>query len=267
MSAFAKKQAAINLLKIISGTATVLVIANAVRPGSVEKDPKSSDFGKIKVGNTRFDVTGGKGSMVTLASRLITNSTKSSTTGIVSKLGTGEYGAPTRGDVIYNYFENKLSPTYSVIKDLTTGEDFQGNKPTPLGELSNLLTPIIITNYAELAKDPNSADIVLAMIAEGLGISTTTYSTNVDWTQNPGVELQQFRKIVGEDKFKKANDDYNKRFASWLKLNQTNPKYKALSEEDKKKVITKKKNEIKDTIFNQYHFKYKAPKTKTIPNF
>jgi len=78
-------------------------------------------------------------------------------------------------DVIYNFFENKLSPAVAVLKDILEGRDFQGNKPTPLNELINLTVPIIVTNYTELAKDPKSANIVIAMIADALGISTNTY--------------------------------------------------------------------------------------------
>ena len=68
---FVRKQAATNLVKVIVGSASILAIANALKPGSVETDPRSSDFGKIKIGNTRFDVTGGMGSIITLASRLV----------------------------------------------------------------------------------------------------------------------------------------------------------------------------------------------------
>jgi hypothetical protein len=266
VSSFAKKQAAINLIKIISGTSAVLVIANAALPGSVEKDPRSADFGKIKVGNTRFDVSGGMAGIVTLAFRQITNSTKSSTTGLVSELGTGKFGSSTRQSVIFDFFQNKLAPLPAALNNYLKAEDFTGKKPTAVSTLKDLFVPIVATNYQEIKDDPESADMLLTMIAEGLGISTNTYSANANWEDSTGVELQQFRKVIGDVRFKKANEDFNKRFNSWFKLNQTNPKYKALSDEDKQKVITKKKNEIKAAIFKQYNFKYKAPKTKSLPN-
>ena len=267
VSAFAKKQAAVNLVKIVSGTAAILVIAGAAMPGSVEWDPRSADFGKIKIGNTRFDVSGGMASVITLAARLITNSTKSSTTGLVKELGTGEFGASTRLDVIYNFFENKLAPMYSVIKSLATGRDFEGKKPTLGSILRDLFAPIITTNYQELKDDPESADMLLAMMAEGTGISTSTYSGNVDWSQNPGVVLQQFKEKVGEKRFKELNDDFNKKFNSWFKLIQTDPRYKNLSDEDKQKAITKKKIDIKADIFKKNFFKYKSAPTQKLPNF
>ncbi len=266
VSGFAKKQAAINLVKIISGTSAILVIANAARPGSIDKDPKSADFGKIKIGNTRFDVSGGMASIVTLASRLITNSTKSSTTGLVKQLGTGEYGVSDRLDVVYNFFENKLAPMYSVIKTLATGRDWEGKKPTVGSIIEDLFVPIVVTNYKELKDDPQSADMLLAMMAEGLGISTNTYSVNTDWSQDPGVVLQQFKEYVGERKFKELNNEFNKKFNSWFKLIQTDPRYKTLSNKDKQKAITKKKMDIKADIFKKNFFKYKPAKTKALPN-
>jgi hypothetical protein len=263
---FVRKQAAINLLKIVGGTAAVLTLADALMPGSVEKDPRSTDFGKIKVGDTRFDVTGGMGSLVTLAFRQMLNSSKSSSTGLVSPLGTGEYGSMDRLDVLYNFFENKLSPAGSVTKDLITGQTFEGNKPTVIGELNNLLTPMIISNYVELQKNPNSANIVMSEILDALGISVNTYSASAkDWTQNPGAELQSFQKKIGETRFKEANDMYNQKLNEWFSVVGQDIRYKSLPEEDKTKVITKKKNDIKDSVFRYYGFHYNPPPTKKLP--
>lgn len=173
---FVRKQAAINLVKVIGGTASILGIANALRPGSVELDPRSSDFGKIKIGNTRFDVSGGMGSVLTLAARLLTLSSKSSVTGKVNQLNSGKYGAQTGADVLVSFGEGKLSPIASIVKDILEGQDFNGNKPTPLNESVNLLAPLPITNAIELYQDPKSAGVLAGSIADALGIGTNTYS-------------------------------------------------------------------------------------------
>jgi hypothetical protein len=177
IGSFARKQAALNMVKTVGGIAAILAIAKAIDPKSVEEDPRSADFGKIRVGDTRFDVTGGMASIATLAMRQMRNSTKSSMTGKVTKLNTGKYGMPTRGTVLWNFFENKLSPAASVVNETWfKGKDRQGNKPTLLGETSNLLTPLPITTYLELKNNPNSAPILAALVADELGISTNTYS-------------------------------------------------------------------------------------------
>lgn len=175
MSSFARKQAATNLVKVIGGMALIMATAKALNPKSVELDPRSSDFGKIKIGDTRFDISGGMGSLVTLAARLLTLSSKSSTTGHVSSLTSGKYGAQTGLDVFEGFIENKLSPAAAIVKDVLQGQDFNGKKPTVGGETQNLLEPLPIQNVQEMLADPKSANVVLGTISDGLGITTNTY--------------------------------------------------------------------------------------------
>lgn len=180
-SNFVRMQAAKNLLKVGAGTFSVLSLANAIKPGSVEADPRSSDFGKIKVGDSRFDVSGGIGSLITLISRLGTMSSKSSTTGKVNPLnardkkGNPLYGATTGWDVLTNFASGKLAPLPGIGRDILQGKDFNGNKPTLLNEANNLFTPLPIQNYLELKADPNSAGVLPGMISDMLGISVNTY--------------------------------------------------------------------------------------------
>lgn len=176
---FVRKQAALNLAKVVLGSAGVLAIANTVAPGSVETDPRSSDFGKIRIGDTRFDVTGGMGPILTLAARILTMSSKSSVSGNVSKLNSGKFGSQTGADVVVNFAEGKLSPIGSIFKDLLVGQDASGNPVTPLNEANNLLMPLPITNAIELKNNPKSANMLAAMIADALGISVNTYSAKV----------------------------------------------------------------------------------------
>lgn len=167
---FVRKQAAINLVKVIAGSASILAIAKAINPDSVETDPRSSNFGKIRTGGTTFDVTGGMGSILVLASRLATMSSKSSTTGKINPLNSGKFGSQTGADVLVNFAEGKLSPIASIFRDILKGQDFNGNKPTLLGEANNLLTPLPITNAVQLyqAKD---APVLAGVIADALGVS------------------------------------------------------------------------------------------------
>jgi hypothetical protein len=172
-----KKLAAVNLVKIIGGTAAVLAIAKILQPDSVELDPRSSDFGQIRVGDTRFDVSGGMRSLVTLAARLITLSTKGSASQKVMPLNSGKFGSQSGTDVVYNFFENKLSPAAQVAKDLWFKQrDFQGKKITLQTEALKYITPLSIQALAELQNNPDSANVVLAAILDMLGISVNTYA-------------------------------------------------------------------------------------------
>ncbi len=175
MSGFARKQAAVNLAKVLSGITTILGTAYALDPKSVETDPRSADFGKIRVGDTRFDVSGGMSSLVTLAMREITQSSKSSTTHKVTPLNSGKFGSQTGMDVLVNFGENKLAPMAALMKDLVNQQTFEGTKPTVGGEAANLLLPLGLQNAWEVLHNPNGANAAATIIADGLGISTNTY--------------------------------------------------------------------------------------------
>jgi len=179
---FARKQAALQLLQVIGGIAGVLGLAGLLKPDSVEWDPRSADFGKIRVGNTRFDVTGGMGSLVILAWRLWVGETKSSTTGRITKMNTGKWGSKNRQDVILDFLNNKLTPVMGEVSQHLKGEDRNApwvggrpQKPTVLGSVKNLTKPFAARTAEEILADPEAANIVAAMIIEGLGASAQTY--------------------------------------------------------------------------------------------
>lgn len=262
----AKKQAAINSLKIIGSIATVLMIAKAVNKDSVELDPRSADFGKIKIGDTRFDVSGGMASILTLAMRIVTHSSKSSVTGLLTDLDSGKFGAQTKWDVLLNFLANKASPAASVGIDIAKGKDRQGNKPTVAGEASNLLLPLPIANYEELKNNPKSADVLLAMIADELGIATNTYGFKIDWTQSEGKELKQFSEKIGDKDFAKSNQEFNTKFSNRIQEIQKSDEFKNLSDDDKTRLLTKEKDKIKESIFKEYGFHYKKERSSRLPN-
>lgn len=182
LSVFARKQAAGNLVKIVAGVAGVLYTAELLHPGSVELDPRSPNFGKIKIGDTAFDVTGGMASLVVLASRIMPSKhngrwgfwQKSGKTEKWTQLGTGKYGVKSPLDVFEDYWEGKAAPIPALIRDVWKGETFAGEKVTPVNAIKGLITPISIQNIERL-KEQEAANILAASILEVLGISNITY--------------------------------------------------------------------------------------------
>ncbi len=86
--------------------------------GSVEKDPRSSDFLKLKVGDTRFDVLGGDAQLQVLMARLVTGETKDTATGLLKD--------NIASEVAQQYLAGKLNPLWSLIIDKTFGRTFDG---------------------------------------------------------------------------------------------------------------------------------------------
>lgn len=180
-TAFARKQAAMNTLRLISGSAAVLVAARALRPESVEWNFLSADFGKIRIGDKRYDVTGKIAPIATLVGRLILNEYKSSTTGKVYDMSEKDFGMPTRLDMIYRFGENKFSPAASVVKDLLRQETFEREKPTVGYEMTNLFEPFTSDLARELVREKISAgkkisaDDAITLLLDGLGVVVNIY--------------------------------------------------------------------------------------------
>lgn len=270
ISTFAKKKAATNLFKMFVGTAGMLKLADTMMPGSVEWDPRSSNFGKIKIGDTRFDVTGGTAQFVTLVARLA-GGVKSSQTGAIKKWGA--FGVPDGTEIISNFFENKLSPTAGIIRNMLNRKNFKGEEldPTKISdwkkEAVNAFTPLPFQTYNELKDNPNAANTVLSMIADMHGIGANTYSIENNWNKSTGKELTGFKQKIGQEKFDEANKEYNLLVNNKTEELLKDSRYKSLSDEDKLKAIDKLKDKIKSEVFKKYGYKYqyqRTPKNNTI---
>jgi hypothetical protein len=263
---FARKQHAGAALKTMLGSAFLLGIAKLLMPDSVDTSDGwevSADFGKVKIGDTRFDLTGGAGGVPVLLLRLIEQRSKSSTSGNISEINSNEFGAMTGMDLVEGFFENKLSPAASILKDIINQRDFNGNPITVEGELYNMFVPLPITNAVEAANNPKAAPLILTIISDALGISANTYSQKVgqDWTTSSSQLLAGFKKKVGNSKFMEANNKFNQEYATWLNRMSNDPTYKTLDAGEKSSLQSSKKSELQAKIIKDYG--YTAPKVDT----
>ena len=174
-SAFARYQAAKNLIRYISGAAMILTLAKWIDDDSVTWDANSADFGKIKVGPTRFSVGGGMTVLVVLVSRLVTRKFTSSTTGKTKSIDTRKFGALGGKELLWNFTENKLSPAAQLALSLIDQKTWDGDKLIIPQMIDDALTPLIIQNVIETGTADDSANVLAALIAEALGVNVQTY--------------------------------------------------------------------------------------------
>ncbi len=261
MAKFAKKEAALNLAKIITGIGSILVLADTLQPGSVEWDPRSSDFGKIRIGDARFDVTGGMGSIVTLAARMITGDYKSSTTGIVKKKG--EFGSQNLVEMFATFMENKMSPFASSVKNIVKGENFERDPitwkafkedPAHVGWVigKGILIPIPLENAYDAFKKTDTETALVATMLDMLGVSANVYSYSDNWNAKDTKEMREFKEDVGKEKFKEANDMYNSLVNEKLLELRKDKEFMEASNEDKQKEIDDIKRKAKKKVFKKY---------------
>ena len=185
-------------------TAGILVMADQLGY-DVELDPRSADFGKIKIGDERVDVTAGKAPLIRLLVRLGyqaagKKSIKSTTTGRVFKAG--EFHSPKT--LLLRYGKNKLAPMAGAVGDLLSdpdlfeGKDFIGRKIDlkkltleNLGKeyagiertkdqtaewVAEKLRPMIISTIMDMAHSGDEKDIIsILTLFEIFGYGVQTY--------------------------------------------------------------------------------------------
>ncbi len=123
----------------VAGTVTAATAAAV--GGSVEKDPRSSDFMKIKVGNTRFDLWGGFQPFVRTAAQFITNQRKTKY---------GNIQGTTKQDVMSSFLRGRLAPVPALTVDALAGKDITGGSFWgPTGDIATGKTAL----SGESAKD------------------------------------------------------------------------------------------------------------------
>lgn len=267
---FASKEAAKATMSMVGTLSVVLSIAKLLDPDSVDEDPRSTNFGKIKMFGKWVDITGGMSSLVRLASRLVPTKHNGewgvwskSSTGNWTNLVAGSYGQKSAWDMIIDsLFSNKLSPVAGIARDAWRGEMFGGEPFNITKSITNSVTPLSIQTFDDI-KDEKASDILGLMLLEQAGFSIGTYKYKASWENSTSKEMEQFKEKVGEDKFGKANNDYNRAYNIWYEEVTKTSEYKKLSDDGKSSLITKAKSAIKDKIFKEYGFKYKTEKKTT----
>lgn len=154
-----------------TGTLASVSIGLSVMGGAEgTEDPRSTDFGKIKIGNTRIDMTGGFQSYLRASAQIASGQANIE----------GELQDRNRGDTAARFLRTKLSPVVSTIVDLLYGKDVIGQDVTLLptdakqrGELLGLITPLILDDLIEVAmEDPKMIPITAPTSFFGAGVQS-----------------------------------------------------------------------------------------------
>jgi hypothetical protein len=164
------RKAARNLLGAISLTLAIAKMAGA----EVEDDTRSADFGKIKFGNTRIDITGGHQGYVVNAARQLRGETKSSTTGEVKKLE-GGFGNRSRGAVEWDFIKNKLAPAFRYGVGWQEDQNFEREPFDPVKEAYRSLIPIGVGGTADAYQQGGPGLAALTAGLGGVGFGVLTY--------------------------------------------------------------------------------------------
>lgn len=116
-SPLVRREAARMFVQFMGAGTTILSLA-ALAGASIELDPRSSDFGKIKIGNTRLDIWAGYVQWARFLGQLVAGEAK--------VVRTGKIREQNRLDTLWRLVQSKEAPLASIVTDLLAGETFLG---------------------------------------------------------------------------------------------------------------------------------------------
>ena len=153
-------------------TALSLLVAAGAK---VELDPRSSDFGKGRIGNTRFDLFSGYLQYVRNATQMVTGQRKTES---------GNEEDVNRWDIFTRFLQGKFSPAMSLIVDLLAGKNFLGEKmeltPEVVGrEAEKRMVPIFIQDLIEAYEDGGISSAFKALPSV-VGVGVQTYGMDTE---------------------------------------------------------------------------------------
>lgn len=240
-------------------------------------DPRTTEFGKWRWGDTRIDMSFGLGSLYTVVARGVTRKSISSK---------GTMKDTTWGDVLSAFLEGKMSPALHTVENLRSitfgdSKDFMGRPVTIESMLLDAVSPISAQQLIELYQSKDNLEsptaAVVGMALDFFGISANTYEPStrdlgksrdfmheeerLAWNVNrptsdinPAKNSSIMTKLSGK-KQEKAIEDfkalYNKRVTALIKT----PVYKRLSDEDKANALKKVRTEVNNDVKKKYNLK------------
>ena len=168
---------------IAGGIAMAMAIALGA---TVEKDPHSSDFGKVKLGRSRFDVWGGFQQIIRTAVQLGSGRGKA--------VSSGEMFTKSRLETFGRFIQSKLAPTPQLAVELLSKKTFLGENLPEFKNKAELMEWIIYQKLAPLvAQDTIDAfryseskaatALALPLAFHGIGVQTFDKNALDDLTE------------------------------------------------------------------------------------
>jgi hypothetical protein len=174
----------------------------------VELDPRSSDFGKLRIGKARLDPWAGFQPLARYMAQFLMGESKNSL---------GEIDERGRATTLGNFARGKMGPVPSFLVDAITGTSFIGAEVdvnTGAGvdrALAERMIPLFLQDMAEAFSAEGYAG--MAKTAPGfLGVGTQTYNSNAaiqqagaqemfgkPWTALTGQEMSQVKEAYATE--------------------------------------------------------------------
>lgn len=177
----ARKLATQNLLAFVGQNVAMMGFLGAsgavTGKWSVNADPRSSDFGQLRVGNTRIDTLAGFGPLVKTIAKIGAHATDAA--GITN--GASD-DVKEVNDLLKSFIENKESPVAKIVSDYLLHNGKLPNLKDPKADLQ-MVTPMLAWDIVDSITENKGWNKVLGIptaALSALGEGTSTYSMPAD---------------------------------------------------------------------------------------
>jgi hypothetical protein len=179
-----RKEIAKTYLAAFTEGMTILTLAKYGLGAEVGLDPTSPDWGKIKFGNTRFDVWAGVQQPMRVIARIV-------------KMGGGHWGVwedvEKEGplELIGRFSAYKASPIVTLGQWAFTGKDMVGDEVGPTEMAVRTIMPFVVDDIREAWMDAGFGRAAMVAPAVFLGWGASTYEDKgrAKKLDIPGVKL------------------------------------------------------------------------------
>lgn len=261
----------------IIGVSSSLASLFAASGYKVGTDPRSSDFMKAKVGDTKVDLSLGYGSYIKYLAVQATGQTVTADTGILKKIGEvseeeqkagiiramGSNGDPiTRGDISIDFMRYKMSTLVSVFWDyiITDEMPFKG-EPTAKKELTERVPPMSLSDIYDVMGDDKTSTLEKGMLSF-LGIIGISPSGPLqeNFSEKKTKEMKAFVAKYGEEEAQKAGKEYSKIVKERINQLVETESYQKSTDQKKTDAVATLRMKAKKEIFSKYKFTPPKPK-------
>jgi hypothetical protein len=188
----ARREARRGMRNLLLAGGALLYLADQIPGVDVGTDPRSSDFGRVRFGDTRIDIWGGLQPYVVAAYRIKSGEKVSSTTGEVSKVAGGAFKQYDNFlgrfvAVIGDLLQQKAAPVPAYFNSWRKEENFEGGPFDPWVEAAKLNVPIGFESTYDTAQEhgPGPAAVGFGLNAFGFGVNTYGVPEKQRATQRP----------------------------------------------------------------------------------
>lgn len=154
--------------------ASVLGAAKLTGVADVGLDPRSADFGKLKIGETRLDIWAGYVQYMRFMARLVTGETRTAA---------GYLREVPRSSVIGSFVQSKLAPGVGLVNDILKGQTYMGEEMVLEGgfigeQVFQRMMPLAIQDMVDAwSVDGPVGGLVASPAFFGVGVVTYTEPT------------------------------------------------------------------------------------------